>query len=389
MNNLKKLDGEKIAAAYARFDQLLIEGKGALCRNEAGKEFLDFTSGIGVNSLGFCDSDWITAVCGQLQKIQHASNLYFTEPQIRLADALTKRSGMSKVFFANSGAEAAECAIKAARKYGNLRSGGKRNQIITLSGSFHGRTMAAITATGQEHYHKDFYPFVPGFRYCPTGDSLKLTSLIDDQVCAVMLELVQGEGGVLDMDQSFVRSAEAMCRKNDILLIVDEVQTGIGRTGTLFAYEQYGIEPDMVMFAKGIGGGLPLGGVLFNSKTKDILQPGDHGSTFGGNPIACAGALAVMEKLTPDFLTDVKEKGIFLKGALSEMPEIYDLSGLGLMLGFKVKGKTSAQVVADAMENGLLLLTAKDKVRLLPPLIISMEQLQQGVDIIQKVLRNS
>lgn len=384
MSDLKTTDKECIVNSYGRFDIAIVKGKGAKCWDPDGNEMIDFTSGIGVNCLGFCDDEWVKAIADQAATLQHTSNLFYTEPMIKLAESLTKRAGMSKVFFANSGAEANECAIKAARKYGNTRSDNKKNKIITLDNAFHGRTMATITATGQEKYHKDFYPFVSGFDYCKANDIEQLKSMVDDETCAIMIELIQGEGGLLVIDKEFAETAQQLCRDRDMLFIVDEVQTGIGRTGSFFAFQQYGLDPDIVSFAKGIGGGLPLGGALFNKKTESVLTAGDHGTTYGGNPVACAGANVVMERMTVGFLDEVKEKGKHIVDILSKLPGVYDISGLGMMLGFKVKGKESIDVVKAAMADGLLMLTAKDKVRLLPPLAISYEELDKGLEILKK-----
>lgn len=383
---LKKADAEHIVGTYARFDVAIEKGKNATCWDYDGKSYVDLTSGIGVNSLGFADEEWSGVVAAQAQTLQHASNLYYTAPMVELATALSSRTGMSKVFFANSGAEANECAIKAARKYGNTRSENKRNTIITLENGFHGRTVATITATGQEHYHTNFYPFAGGFAYCPAGDVEALSALVDDTTCAVMLELIQGEGGVIPVDPEFVRAAEQLCRERDMLLIIDEIQTGIGRTGTLFCYEQYGVSPDIVTFAKGIASGLPLGGALFNERTKDILEAGDHGTTFGANPVATAAGCVVLDRLTDDFLAEVVNKGRKIRELLDHMPQVYDVSGLGLMLGFKVKDREAADVVRQGMDYGLLMLTAKDKVRLLPPLTISEEELDRALTLLWEIL---
>lgn len=385
-SNIKQLDGEKIINTYSRFDLVLKAGKGAIATDENGKQLVDFTSGIGVTALGYCDDDWVEVVAAQAATLQHTSNLYYTEPQVRLADALTSRSGMKKVFFANSGAEANECAIKAARKYGNSRSNNTCHDIITLENSFHGRTMATITATGQQVFHKDFFPFAEGFRYCKANDVQGLHQLLDEDVCAIMLELVQGEGGVLVMDKEFVQEAAKICRENGLLLIIDEVQTGIGRTGTLFCYEQFGIEPDMVTFAKGIGGGLPLGGTLFNEKTANILTAGDHGTTFGGNPIVCAGGNVIMKKIDEELLQQVQEKGAYIRNFLEALPSVKDVSGIGLMLGFRVENREASQVVKEAIPVGLMMLTAKDKVRLLPPLTITKEEIDKGLSILKEIL---
>lgn len=383
---IKNLDKEKIVGTYERYDLVAAHGKGSVCVSEDGKEYIDFTSGIGVNSLGFCDESWVREVTKQLSKLQHMSNLYYTEPQVKVADMLTKRTGMSKVFFGNSGAEANEAAIKTARKYGNVNKGENVNKIITLENSFHGRTMATITATGQSHYHKHFSPFLDGFAYCKVNDSQQLKSLTDDETCAIMMELVQGEGGVMNLDEEFIKTAAKICSENDILLIIDEVQTGVGRTGELFAYQHFGINPDIVTFAKGIGGGLPIGGALMGEKCCDVLTAGDHGTTYGGNPIACAGAAEVLRRIDDKFLSEVKEKGAYITEKLLKMPQVKNVSGMGMMLGAEVEGKNAAEVVDSALEMGLMVLTAKDKVRLLPPLTITYDEIDKGLDILKKAL---
>jgi acetylornithine/N-succinyldiaminopimelate aminotransferase len=389
MNNMDwtKKDKAYIAGTYNRYDLLITKGKGSRCTGEDGREYIDFTSGIGVNSLGFCEDDWVGAITDQAKKLQHTSNLFYTQPQILLAEELVLRSGiMKKAFFCNSGAEANEAAIKVARKYGNSGSGNEKNRIITLYRSFHGRTMATITATGQDNYHSDFFPFVEGFDHCHGGDLETLAELADDKVCAVMIELIQGEGGVIPLDKEYVEGVVKLCRERDILLIVDEVQTGGGRTGSFFAYQQYGVEADLVTFAKGIGGGLPIGGVLFNKKTADVLTFGDHGTTYGGNPIACAGALAVLKKVTPQLLDSVREKGEYMRGKLRTMEKVEDVVGMGLMIGVKLKEMAPGKVVDQCREKGLLVLTAGDKVRLLPPLNISSHDISRGLEIMEEVL---
>lgn len=384
---LKQMERNCVVHSYARFDILLERGEGATCWDDQGKQYIDLTAGIGVNCLGFSDPEWSAAIAGQAAKLQHTSNLYYTEPMIRLASSLTKRTGMSKVFFANSGAEANECAIKAARKYGNQRSGNTKNQIITLKNAFHGRTVSTITATGQEQYHKNFFPFDSGFTYCTANDMEELTSMISGNSCAVMMELIQGEGGVLVIDPAFAKAAEQLCREHDMLLIIDEVQTGIGRTGSFFCYQQYGLHPDIVTFAKGIGAGLPLGGALFNDRTADVLEPGDHGTTFGGNPVVCAGANVVMNRMNDLFLEEVQKKGQYIADRLDQIPAVYDRTGLGMMLGFRVKDQDAGDVVKKGIAHGLLMLTAKDKVRLLPPLTISVKELQESMHILEEILK--
>ena len=385
-NEIKTLDKEKIVGTYGRYDMVADHGHGARCVSADGTGYIDFTSGIGVNSLGFCDEKWVAAVTEQLGKLQHVSNLFYTEPQVKVADILTSRTGLKKVFFGNSGAEANEAAIKTARKYGNTVKGEGANQIITLNNSFHGRTMATITATGQEHYHHFFDPFVGGFKYCDANDTAGLKKLADDSVCAIMMEMIQGEGGVVPLDREFVKAAEKICREKDILLIIDEVQTGIGRTGKLFAYEYFDVKPDIVTFAKGIGGGLPIGGTLFGEKCCDVLQPGDHGTTYGGNPVACAGALAVLERIDDDFLKEVEKKGAYMKEKILGFQGVKGVTGMGLMMGISIEGD-AAETVKKALKNGLMSLTAKDKIRLLPPLTIEYGDIDKGLAILEDALK--
>lgn len=384
---IKALDKEKIASTYARYDMAASYGKGVYCYDTDGKKYIDFTAGIGVNCLGYCDEGWIEAVTAQLSKIQHASNLYYTEPQVQVAKMMTDRTGLKKVYFGNSGAEVNETAIKTARKYGATRKGESVTDIITLKNSFHGRTMGAMTATGQEVYHKDFTPLLGGFKYCEANNIDELIALADGNTCAIMMELIQGEGGVRPLDEAFVKAAADLCEKKDILLIVDEVQTGIGRTGRFFAYEHYGIRPDIVTFAKGIGGGLPLGGVLFGEKTCDVLRPGDHGTTYGGNPVACAGAAYVLSKIDEKFLEDVRERSAYMKAKLLEIPGVSGVSGMGFMLGVSLDAKAAADFVKDALAGGLLTLTAKEKVRLLPPLTITYDEMDEGLEIFKKAVK--
>ncbi len=384
--DIKKTDKEKIVNTYARYDLAVKQGKGAVCTSYNGREYIDFTSGIGVNSLGFCDEGWINAITTQLNRLQHISNLFYTEPQVKAAKLLTSKTGMTKVFFGNSGAEANEAAIKTARKYGSKIKGNTLNKIVTLVNSFHGRTMATITATGQEHYHQYFTPFVEGFDYCEADNIKQLEELVDNNTCAVMLEMIQGEGGVIALSEEFVKAAEKLCREKDILLIIDEVQTGIGRTGKLFCYEHYGIKPDMVTFAKGVGGGLPIGGVLFSDKCCNVLEPGDHGTTYGGNPVVCAGVVEVLSRIDSEFLAEVNAKSEYIRNALADISQIEEITGKGLMIGLKLKEKKASDVVSQAMNEGLLLLTAKDRVRLLPPLTITYDEIDRGLAILKKVL---
>lgn len=384
---IKSRDDEYIAHSYGRFPVAVIKGKNASCWDADGREYIDFTSGIGVNSLGFCDECWIKAVTAQLTKLQHISNLYYTEPCGKLAEALCNRTGMKKVFFANGGAEANEGAIKAARKYSYMKYGDGRSKIITLRNSFHGRTVTTLSATGQDVFHNYFFPFTEGFGFCTAGDFEELSELCKGGVCAVMIELIQGEGGVLPVDMEFVQKAYRFCHENDILLIVDEVQTGIGRTGSLFCFEQYGIMPDIVTAAKGIGGGLPLAAVLFGEKTADVFNPGDHATTFGGNPVACAGGLEIIKRLDDDFLGSVKAKGGYMAEKIGKMPHVTGIAGMGLMIGIELEnGIKSSEVVRAGLDCGVLLLTAKEKVRLLPPLTITYEEIDAGLAALEKAL---
>ena len=388
-NEIQKLDGDKIMNTYARFDLVIDHGKGSRCVDVDGKEYIDFTSGIGVNCLGYCDEGWVAAVTEQAAKLQHCSNLFFSQPQVEVAENLTARTGLKKVFFGNSGAEANEAAIKTARKYGTTKKGENCNKIISLVNSFHGRTMATITATGQEHYHQYFTPFLDGFLYCPANDIEALKGLVSDDVCAIMLEMVQGEGGVLDLDAAFVEAVDTICKEKDILFICDEVQTGIGRTGKFFAYEYFGVTPDIVSFAKGIGGGLPLGGALFGEKTCDVLQPGDHGTTYGGNPVATAAARYVLSQIDDAFLEEVCKKGEYIKEKLLASPKVKSVSGLGLMMGIEVDSKKkAADIVKEALAGGVMALTAKNKVRLLPPLNIPYEDIDEGLEILIKAIES-
>ena len=368
----KQYDDEYIIHSYGRFPVLLTKGKGATVQDDTGKTYIDFTSGIGVNALGFCDDNWVQAVSAQLQTLQHTSNLYYTEPCIQAAKLLCEKSSMKKVFFGNSGAEANEGVIKAARKYSFLKYGASRNKIIALQNSFHGRTMAALSATGQDAYHNFFFPFVDGFVFAKANDFADILSKMTDDVCAVMLETVQGEGGVVPLDKEYVQAVAKACKEKDILLIVDEVQTGMGRTGSLFSYQQFGIQPDLVSCAKGLGGGLPIGAVLFGEKTETVFVPGDHGSTFGGNPVVCAGAVHILNTMDDAFLQDVQKKGTYLKEKIEKMPHVENVAGLGMMLGIQLDVEAKP-VINALLEAGLLVLSAKTKIRLLPPLTITQE----------------
>ncbi len=385
MSELMNIDQTYIANTYARFPVEIASGKGSLLYSPEGKRYIDMGSGIGVTAFGNGDETWKEAVIAQLGKVQHTSNLYYTEPCARLAKLLCQRTGMKKVFFGNSGAEANECAIKAARKYAAEKKGPEYHTIITLVNSFHGRTLTTLAATGQDHYHELFQPLTPGFAYAEPGDLEGLRKLaLETKAAAVMVECIQGEGGVRVVDPDFLRGAAEFCREQDILLIVDEVQTGNGRTGRLYAYMNFGITPDIVSTAKGLGGGLPLGACLLGEKVQDVFHPGDHGSTFGGNPVCCAGALSILERLDDAFLAEVRAKGDCIRSALTGAPGVEYLSGLGLMVGVKTV-KSAAEVVAKCNERGVLCLTAKDKVRLLPALNIPMDLLEEAIAVLKDV----
>ena len=381
--DIKSLDNEYVANTYARFPVQIVSGKGSIVLDENGKEYIDLGSGIGVTAFGIADDAWQAAVIGQLGKVQHMSNLYYTEPCALLAQMLCEKAGMKKVFFCNSGAEANEGAIKAARKYAAEKKGPEYFTIVTLNNSFHGRTLTTLAATGQEHYHELFQPLTPGFAYADAGD-LEGTKAIalQNKAAAVMIECIQGEGGVNVLDADYVRGLAAFCREEDILLILDEVQTGNGRTGALYAYQNFGISPDIVSTAKGLGGGLPLGAVLFGEKTQNVLGHGDHVSTFGGNPVCCAGAISILSRIDDALLADVRAKGAYVVSALEGAEGVEAVTGMGLMIGIKPK-KSAGDVVKICMENGVLCLTAKDKVRLLPALNIPMDVLEKAVSVIK------
>ena len=380
--DIKQKDKEYIASTYARFDLLLTHGKGSLVYDENGKEYIDMGSGIGVTAFGFADEEWVKATTAQLSTLQHTSNLYYTSPCVELAEVLCKRTGMKKVFFANSGAEANECAIKVARKYAQDKKGTEYSTVITLNKSFHGRTLTTLAATGQDVFHTMFTPLTPGFAYAEPNDIESVKAIISTQkVCAIMLECVQGEGGVNPLDADFIREVASLAEQEDIMLIIDEVQTGNGRTGELYAYMNFGITPDIVTTAKGLGGGLPIGACLIGEKAKDVLTFGTHGSTYGANPVCCSGALSVINRLTPEFLAQVKQKSEYVFDKLRSAKGVVSVSGMGLMIGIKTE-KDNKQVVAECMKNGVLVLTAKDKVRLLPALNIPFETLKKAIDII-------
>ncbi|MCM1365085.1 MAG: aspartate aminotransferase family protein [Faecalibacterium sp.] len=384
----KNLDSKYVAHTYARFPVEITGGKGAVITDENGKEYIDMGSGIAVNTFGMADEEWISAVTAQLGKFQHTSNLYYTKPCAELAELICEKTGMSKVFFSNSGAEANECAIKLARAHGEKKGGKDCYTIITLKNSFHGRTLATLAATGQDVFHQKFTPLPDGFVFADAGDIDSVKKLAEENnCCAIMMELVQGEGGVNVLSPEFVSAVAEFAKQNDLLLIIDEVQTGNGRTGKLYSYMHYDIKPDVFTTAKGLGGGLPIGACVMGDKAADLLGNGDHGSTFGGNPVVCAGAVNIINRLTDDFLAEVAKKGEYLKSKLLELEGVKEVSGKGLMLGVLAE-KESKQIIAQARENGLLVLSAKSKVRLLPPLSITTEQIDKAVGILNKCINS-
>ncbi|MBQ7032885.1 MAG: aspartate aminotransferase family protein [Clostridia bacterium] len=385
--NIQDIDKTFVAGTYARFPVVLTEGKGSIVYDDTGKEYIDLGTGIAVNTFGIADTEWADAVSAQLTKLQHVSNLYYTDPCALLAKALCERTGFKKVFFGNSGAEANECAIKVARKYAAEKKGEDYYTIITLQQSFHGRTLTTLSATGQDHFHKLFQPLTPGFVHTPANDFETLKKNVkENKTAAVMLECVQGEGGVMTLEDDFVKKTAELCKKEDVLLIVDEVQTGNGRTGKLYAYMHFGIMPDIITTAKGLGGGLPIGAAMLGEKVENVLGPGDHGSTFGGNPAACAGALNILSRIDDALLAGVEEKSRWIFEILSGSEGVEGVSGKGLMIGIKTK-KPAAEVVSACREKGVLCLTAKDKVRLLPALNIPFDILKKAIGILQEACR--
>ena len=382
--NIKELDKKYVANTYARFPIELVSGKGSKLYDSDGKEYIDMGTGIGVSAFGVGDEKWVDAVTKQLTTLQHTSNLYYTAPCARLAELLCEKTGAKKVFFSNSGAEANECAIKAARKYAAEKKGAEYYNIITLNNSFHGRTITTLAATGQDTFHKDFLPLTEGFLYADAGDLEAVEKYIkEEKVAAIMFETVQGEGGVVPLSQDFVNGLSTLAQENDVLLIVDEVQTGNGRTGALYGYMKYGITPDIVSTAKGIGGGLPLGATMLFEKTESVYGPGSHGSTFGGNPVSCAGAISIIERLDDDFLSEVEKKSQYIINELSAVKGVKGITGLGLMLGIETE-KDVNEVLSFCQQNGVLPIKAKNKLRLLPPLNISFEDLEKAINIIKK-----
>lgn len=381
--SIKDIDNSFVAHTYGRFDVALIKGKGSIAIADDGKEYIDMATGIAVNTFGYCDDFWVSAVAEQLMELQHTSNLYYTGPCARLAQILCERTGMSKVFFSNSGAEANECAIKAARKYSADKYGAERNVILTLKNSFHGRTVTTLAATGQDNFHKDFLPLTEGFDYVEANN---IEDLIEktksENIAAIMFEFVQGEGGVMPLTQEFVDKIFEIAEERDIITIADEVQTGNGRTGDLYAFMNYGVTPDIVSTAKGLGGGLPLGATMLSYKVENVYNPGDHGSTFGGNPVCCAGAISIINRLDDDLFDEVIKKSEYIKNELLSCEDVLAVDGLGLMLGITTKRPVD-EVVRECMDNGVLVIKAKQKLRLLPALNIPWDVLKEAIEIIK------
>lgn len=385
--NIKETDGRVIAATYARFPIVIERGKGSLVYDENGKEYIDLGTGIAVNTFGVADEAWLCAVTEQLHRVSHTSNLYYSEPCVVLAKMLCEKTGMKKVFFSNSGAEANECAIKVVRKYAAQKKGDDCYTIVTLKNSFHGRTVTTLAATGQEAFHKDFLPLTKGFRYVEANNPKELETAVTSGKCAaIMFECVQGEGGVLPLEAEFVAAIERLSREHEILVIADEVQTGNGRTGKLYGYMHYGIQPDIVTTAKGLGGGLPLGATLLGEKVQNTLTPGSHGSTFGGNPAACAGAVSILKRLDAALLEEVTAKSVYIKEALSGARGVTSVSGMGLMLGIETE-RDANEIVEECAENGVLVLKAKHKIRLLPALNIPYELLEKAVTVLKNACK--
>ena len=385
--NTKEKDLKYIMHTYGRYDVALKSGKGATAYDEDGKKYIDVSSGIGVNSLGYCEDGWADAVSAQAKTIQHMSNYFYSEQASNLAEKLCTLTGLSKVCFGNSGAEANECAIKIARKYSFDKYGADRNEIITLRDSFHGRTVTTLSATGQDVFHNFFFPFTQGFKYVQANDLELLKSEINDKTCAVMLEVIQGEGGVNILDKTYVQSLVKLCNEKDILVIIDEVQTGIGRTGKLFAFENYGISPDLVTVAKGLGGGLPIGLCMCNEKLKDVMTPSTHGTTFGANPVVCAGANYVLDKVADEnFLAEINKKGEYLEEQLLKLDKVKAVRRMGLMVGIELESGDAHDIAVKCVENGLLIITAKTLLRMLPPFVITYEEIDEAIEILKKTL---
>jgi len=387
---IQRKDEAYIAHTYARHPVLIEQGEGSALADDGGRSLIDFSSGIGVSSLGYANPAWIKAVTGQIEKLAHISNLYYTQPMAELAEKLCTRTGMRRVFFSNSGAEANEGAIKTARKYMSDHYPGQRDTILSLLDSFHGRTIATLSATGQESFHKHFGPWPAGFAFTPANDIAQLRENCTDKVGAILIECIQGEGGVNELDADFLAEIAEICKARDILLMVDEIQTGVGRTGKFLCSEHYGLQPDLITLAKGLGGGLPIGAVLFGPKTQDTLGKGDHGSTFGANPICCAGALAVVDMIDDAFLSQVEQNGQYLKEKLARMEGVTKVTGRGLMLGVGLApGLKNSDLASACLQNGLVVLTAKDKLRFLPPLTITTHEINAGLDILNETLQSA
>lgn len=384
---IKETDQKYIMGTYGRVELELDHGFGATLVDTNGRKYIDFGSGIAVNTFGACDKAWVEAVSAQLEKIQHTSNYYYTKPCADLAEIICTRTGMNKVFFSNSGAEANECAIKAARKYGTDKNPDK-NVIITLKNSFHGRTVTTLSATGQEVFHKHFTPFTEGFCYVEANNIQDLENAMNENVCAIMFEIIQGEGGVLPMTTEFIKSIKAMSQKYDALIVIDEVQTGNGRTGKLYAHQNFDLCPDIFTTAKGLAGGLPIGATVFSERLADILPAGSHGSTFGGNPVACAGAISILNRIDDVLLSQVTDKSQKINSALKDLDGVEEITGMGFMLGIKTK-KDAKSILKYCQDKGLLVLTAKDKVRLLPPLNITDAELDEGLSILADAIKNA
>ena len=384
--NIKEKDSLYVANTYARFPLTLKKGEGSVVFDDEGKEYIDLATGIAVNSFGYCDKEWVSAVTNQLNTLQHTSNLYYTEPCVELAEILCKRTDMKKVFFSNSGAEANECAIKVARKYAADKKGEEYNTIITLKNSFHGRTITTLAATGQDVFHKDFLPLTEGFCYVEANNCEELIKTVENgKIAAIMFETVQGEGGVNPLTEEFVKTIFDLAEKYDILTIADEVQTGNGRTGMLYGFMNYGVTPDIFSTAKGLGGGLPLGATVLGEKTENVLKFGDHGSTFGGNPVACAGAVSILNRIDDNLLKEVREKSEYIVNTLKNCKGVKSVAGKGLMLGIETE-KDAGEVIAKCREKGVLVIKAKTKIRLLPALNIPFETLKTAVNILCEVI---
>lgn len=388
--NTKEKDLKYIMHTYGRYDVALKSGKGAVAYDENGKKYIDVSSGIGVNSLGYCNDGWVEAVTKQAGTIQHMSNYFYSEQASNLAEKLCNLTGLSKVCFGNSGAEANECAIKIARKYSFDKYGEGRNGIITLKNSFHGRTVTTLSATGQDVFHNYFFPFTEGFSYVEADDMNALKNAVNKNTCAVMLELIQGEGGVNILDKDYVQSLVKFCNENDIHVIVDEVQTGIGRTGKLFAFENYEILPDLVTVAKGLGGGLPIGLCMCGEKLKDVMSPSTHGTTFGANPVVCAGANYVLDTITADgFLDEVNKKGAYIEEKVLKFENVKNVRRMGLMIGIELESGNAHDIAVKCVENGLLIITAKDLLRMLPPLVITYDEIDEALKILENTLKEN